>query len=227
MEIIFLVAVALISGVVLIRGISRAQAPRPRRRGKARVDGVNGKQSSSLKDFGEEELAQELRKLRVPQSAYDTFIDWLGQRCTFWMSKVLTASWLRSFTKVSEAAKAQTDFDRHIGERANIPRKIEKDASDLKADIAEQRRRKAKADYERKNLKNEPEAHRPESAEDLLRRKVEEFARGIGNIDDIEAEVIRSRTGGRPEEEWNAEEREWAARVRNFCDQERQRRMER
>jgi hypothetical protein len=209
---IFWVVGALVSFTVLLWGIRRARVFADT--SKSQKDNSPGQRaagftvSSSLEEFGEDLLAQELIKLRSQQSFYDALVGWLHQRSTFWLSKVLTLSWLHSFTQLRLAARAQTDLMRDLEERSNVPLARDKTASTLEADIAEEKLRGARANQERANLGKEPQASNPETEKPIGDRiaEVRQWLEG-------EQERLRKAGVKEGEREWELLLNEYDLRV--------------
>jgi hypothetical protein len=206
--------------------------------GLSRIRGIAGPEPSqerggappgraTLADFGDDLLAQKLARLHSQPAFYDRCIDGLGARLTFWQFRGLVAAWRRFFSDATEAAGTQNDFVRRTAERSTIVLEAEKTQSTLRADREEQRVREEKAWQERMDLGKERKAPPAESSQDPFKKKTEEFTRRMQSIDETQAEKIRDRVGEKPENQWTEDEREYVERVKNFCDRERGRLMER
>jgi hypothetical protein len=176
MVLIIWVVVALLSLVILVRGISRMRTfenTSDPLRAPNRTRANTGAASSTLEEYGKELLSEELVKLRSQQSSYDIFFDWLSQRFTFWQSRMLVSDWRRFFTDVNEAVDDQNEFIRRTSSRSNIPLETEKTARSLRADIAEEKLRGARANHDKKNLGKKSEIPKPESERPLGERAAE------------------------------------------------------
>jgi len=123
-----------------------------------------------LPDFLTPELLfQGITGIRSQTSLLDQFIDRIARQFTIQQQRKLTLSWIQYIESIGAS---QNTFLHQVTERLLVPLQQQKDESTLKADIADENRRRAEARQAQKDL-GKPKDERPQKPKDEIDEWIE------------------------------------------------------